>query len=110
MKFGIGHSVRRYEDIRLVAGKGRYTDDIALPGAAQAYVLRSPVAHAWIRRLDAAAARAMPGVLLVLTGEDVTAEALGNVPCIAPLNNHDGTPRHETPRPLLAVGKVRHVG
>ena len=77
---------------------------------AQAYVLRARVAHANIRRIDAAAARGMPGVLLVLTGEDVKADGLGDVPCHAPLNNKDGSPRHDTPRPALAVGKVRHLG
>src|SRR5262249_37182653 len=57
-----------------------------------------------------AAARGKPGVLLVLTGADVTADALGDVPCVSPLNNRDGTPRHDTPRPVLAIGKVRHIG
>ena len=52
----------------------------------------------------------MPGVLLVLTGDDVKADGLGDVPCHAPLNNRDGSPRHDTPRPALAIGKVRHVG
>ena len=52
----------------------------------------------------------MPGVLLVLTGDDVKADGLGDVPCHAPLNNRDGSPRHDTPRPALAIGKVRHLG
>ena len=52
----------------------------------------------------------MPGVLLVLTGDDVKADGLGDVPCHAPLNSRDGKPRHDTPRPVLAIGKVRHVG
>ena len=67
------------------------------------------VAHANIRSIDTAAARKMPGVLLVLTGDDVKADGLGDVPCHAPLNNRDGSPRHDTPRPALAVGKVRHA-
>ena len=75
-----------------------------------AFVLRSPVAHAHIKRIDAAAARRMPGVLFVATGEDVRADGLGDVPCMVPLVNRDGTPRHDTPRPVLALGKVRHVG
>src|ERR1044072_8785986 len=110
MKFGVGQPVRRFEDQTLITGKGRYTDDIALPNMAQAYVLRAQAAHANIRKLDVSAARGMPGVLLVLTGDDVTADGLGDVPCHAPLNNRDGSPRHDTPRPALAVGKVRHVG
>src|SRR5262249_43845782 len=63
-----------------------------------------------IRRIDTAAARAMPGVLLVLTGQDVVREGLGDVPCLVPLPNRDGSQRCDTPRPMLAVGKVRHVG
>jgi carbon-monoxide dehydrogenase large subunit len=110
MKFGIGQPVKRFEDLRLITGKGRYTDDIALPGMLQAYVLRSPVAHASLGRIDASAARGMPGVRLILTGEDVVQDGLGDLPCLVPLNNRDGSPRHDTPRPALAVGKVRHVG
>jgi aerobic carbon-monoxide dehydrogenase large subunit len=110
MKFGVGQPVRRHEDLRLVTGQGRYTDDIVLPRMTHAFVLRSPVAHARIKRIDAAAARRMPGVLFVATGEDVQADGLGDVPCMIPLVNRDGTPRHETPRPVLALGKVRHVG
>jgi aerobic carbon-monoxide dehydrogenase large subunit len=110
MKFGIGQPMRRDEDLRLVTGQGRYTDDIVLPRMAHAFVLRSPIAHARIKRLDAAAARRMPGVLLVLTGEDVRADGLGDVPCTAPLVSRDGKPRHDTPRPVLAFEKARHVG
>src|ERR1043165_8176339 len=110
MKFGVGQPVRRFEDQTLITGKGRYTDDIHLENTTYAYVTRARVAPANIRRIDAAAARGMPGVLLVLTGEDVKADGLGDVPCHAPLNNKDGSPRHDTPRPALAVGKVRHVG
>ncbi|MEA2872710.1 MAG: aerobic carbon-monoxide dehydrogenase large subunit [Hyphomicrobiales bacterium] len=110
MKFGVGQPVRRFEDQTLITGKGRYTDDIQLDKAAHAYVLRSRVAHANIRKIDAAAARKMPGVLLVLTGDDVKADGLGDVPCHAPLNNKDGSPRSDTPRPALATAKVRHLG
>ena len=110
MKFGIGQPVRRYEDLRLITGRGRYTDDISLPRMAHAFVLRAPVAHALIKRIDASAARGLPGVLFVATGDDVRADGLGNVPCLVPLTNRDGTPRHDTPRPVLALGKVRHVG
>src|SRR5262249_5618903 len=80
-----------------------------------AFVLRSPVAHAHIKRIDAAAARRMLGVVFVATGEDVRADGLGDVPCMVPLVNRDGTPRHdtpphETPPPVVALGRVRHVG
>jgi carbon-monoxide dehydrogenase large subunit len=110
MKFGVGQPVRRFEDQTLITGTGRYTDDIQLDKAAQAYVVRSRVAHANIRGIDTAAARKMPGVLLVLTGDDVKADGLGDVPCHAPLNNRDGSPRFDTPRPALATAKVRHLG
>ncbi len=110
MKFGVGQPVRRHEDLRLITGQGRYTDDVVLPRMTQAFVLRSPVAHAHIKRIDASAARRMPGVLFVGTGEDVRADGLGDVPCTVPLMSRDGKPRHDTPRPVLALGKVRHVG
>ena len=110
MKFGIGQPMRRHEDIRLLTGHGRYTDDISLPRMACAFVLRSPMAHARIKHIDASAARHMPGVLLVLTGAEVRADGLGDVPCTTPLTGRDGKPRHDTPRPVLALDKVRHVG
>ena len=110
-KFGIGQSIRRVEDPRLLTGGGRYTDDTKLGApAARAYVLRSPHAHADIRKIDTTAARKAPGVLLVFTGEDVKKADFGDVPCLVPLENRDGTPRGETPRPMLAQGRVRHVG
>ena len=110
MKFGIGQPMRRHEDLRLITGRGRYTDDVSLPQMARAFILRSPMAHATIKRIDTTAARKMPGVLFVASGEDIRADGLGDVPCTLPLTNRDGTPRHDTPRPALAVGKVRHVG
>src|SRR5438874_6861858 len=110
MKFGIGQPMRRHEDLRLITGRGRYTDDIILPRMTHAFVLRAPGAHAHIKRIDVAAALRMPGVLFVSTGEDVRTDGLGHVPCMVPLVNRDGTPRHDTPRPVLALGKVRHVG
>jgi aerobic carbon-monoxide dehydrogenase large subunit len=110
MKFGIGQPVRRHEDLRLISGRGRYTDDITLPRMTHAVVLRSNLAHGQIKRVDAAAARGMPGIVLVATGDDLRADGLGDIPCVTPLVNRDGTPRHDTPRPALAIGKVRHVG
>jgi aerobic carbon-monoxide dehydrogenase large subunit len=110
-KFGIGDSVRRVEDPRLLTGGGRYTDDTKLAApAARLYVLRSPHAHADISRIDIAAAKKAPGVLLVLTGEDVTKAGFGDVPCLVPLQNRDGSERADTSRPMLAKGRVRHVG
>ena len=110
-KFGIGQSVRRVEDPRLLTGGGRYTDDTKLNAPAlRAYVLRSPHAHADITHLDTTAAKAAPGVHLVLTGEDVKKAGFGDLPCLVPIENRDGTQRADTPRPMLAQGRVRHVG
>src|SRR5260221_1656684 len=83
---GIGQPVRRREDLRLLTGNGRYSDDVNLPGQAHAVMVRSPHAHALIRRIDATAARAMPGILAVLTAEDVQADGLKPLPNIA--NSH----------------------
>ncbi|CAN5911624.1 xanthine dehydrogenase family protein molybdopterin-binding subunit [soil metagenome] len=110
-KFGIGQSVRRVEDPRLLTGGGRYTDDTKLnTPAARAHVLRSPHAHADLRKIDISAAAKAPGVLLILTGQDVKKQGFGDVPCLVPLENRDGTARGESPRPMLALDRVRHVG
>ena len=78
---GIGASVRRREDDRFLAGKGRYTDDINRTGQVYASFLRSPHAHAKINSVDTAAAKSAPGVSAVLTGADVAADGLGGIPC-----------------------------
>lgn len=109
-KFALGQSLTRLEDLTLLRGAGRYADDVAVTGAAHAFFLRSPHAHATIRSIDVTAARQAPGVLAVLTGDDVAADGLGDVPCLIPVKNVDGTDRGETPRPVLARGRVRHVG
>jgi carbon-monoxide dehydrogenase large subunit len=109
-QFGIGQGVRRVEDLRLLTGAGRYTDDIQITGAAPTYFLRSHHAHARIRSLECSAARAAPGVLAVYTAENVRAAGLGTIACLIPLKQADGTPLVTPPRPLLADGVVRHVG
>jgi carbon-monoxide dehydrogenase large subunit len=109
-KFSLGQSITRVEDLTLVRGAGRYADDVRLANEAHAFFVRSPHAHAAIRRVDAAAARKAPGVLAVLTGADVKADGLGEIPCMIPVTNADGSERGETPRPLLALDRVRHVG
>jgi len=110
MKFGLSQPMRRVEDPRLLRGNGRYTDDISLPGQAYGVVVRSPHAHARIRGIDKSPALATAGVLAVFTGEDLKAMGLGDVPCAIPLKNRDGSDRAQTPRPALAVRRVRHVG
>ena len=109
-KFGLSQSVRRVEDPRLLTGRGRYTDDISMPGEVVGIVLRSPHAHARITSLDTAPALAVPGVLAVITGADLRAAGLGEVPCVIPMKNRDGSKRAETPRLALAEDTVRFVG
>ncbi len=109
-QFGIGQAVRRKEDIRLITGTGRYVDDETMPRQAYAAFLRSPHAHARIASIALAEARRLPGVLAIYTHEDVKAAALGTIKCIAPLKNRDGSNYFNPGRPLLAEGKVRHVG
>lgn len=115
---GIGASLPRLEDARLLTGGGCYSDDFALPNQARGCVLRSTHAHARIVSIDIAAARKMPGVLLVLTGADVLAEGLQPIPHIPQamsppdirLDNLDGSP-HLLERPMiLATDSVRFVG
>ena len=109
-RFGIGHAVRRSEDERFLTGHGEYTGDIDLPNQTRAFFLRSPHAHADILSIDTAAAVALDGVLAVYTGADVAAAGLGGLPCLEPITNSDGSPMVLPPRPLLAQGRVRHVG
>jgi carbon-monoxide dehydrogenase large subunit len=109
-KFAVGQSVRRVEDPRLLQGLGRYSDDVNLPRQAYAVIVRSPHAHALIRGLDASAALKAPGVLAVLTGADLAADGLGNLPSDSGRKRSDGSPAFITPRPALVRGRVRHVG
>jgi carbon-monoxide dehydrogenase large subunit len=109
-KFAMGQSVRRLEDPRLVQGLGRYSDDVNLPRQAHAVVVRSPHAHARIRGIGSADALRAPGVLAVLTGTDLAADGLGNLPSDGSRKRRDGSPAFPTPRPALARERVRHVG
>ncbi|MBX9749369.1 MAG: xanthine dehydrogenase family protein molybdopterin-binding subunit [Roseococcus sp.] len=109
-KFGLSQSVRRVEDPRLLLGAGRYTDDIALEGQVHGYVLRSPHAHAKILSVDVSAAKSMPGVLAVMTGADLLAQGVGELPCAIPMKNSDGSDRANTLHMPLATDAVRHVG
>ncbi len=106
----IGQAVRREEDLRLLRGLGRYVDDAGQAGDARGYVLRSPHAHAVIRALDATAARAAPGIVAVLSGEDLRRRGLGTLTPAVRRRRSNGTPAFVCPQPLLALGRVRHVG
>jgi aerobic carbon-monoxide dehydrogenase large subunit len=108
-EFAIGQSVSRFEDPRLLKGGGRYVGDMVLPGMAFGYVLRSPHAHARIRSIDTAKAKASPGVLAVLTGADWQASGWGDLPVPGGLTRRDGSV-FKPPYPALAKDRVRWVG
>ncbi len=118
VKGGIGAALPRFEDARLLQGQGQYSDDFVHEDQARAFVLRSPHPHARIVAIDAAVARKMPGVLLVLTGADVAAEGLKPIPHIPQaqsppdirLDNLDGSPHLVEQPSILAIDTVRHVG
>jgi aerobic carbon-monoxide dehydrogenase large subunit len=102
----IGQPILRIEDARFLTGNGEFVDDIQISNNAHAYVLRSPHAHARIRRIDTTAACRAPGVLLILTGADVEKDGLGELqtrffPAVSLFQ-----PTH----PILVCDKVRHVG
>src|SRR5438552_7512818 len=107
---GIGATVRRKEDQRFITGKGHYTADVDRPGQTHACFVRSPHAHARIKGIDAAAAKAMPGVLAVLTGADLAADKLGNLICGWMIHSKDGSAMKMAPHPALAQTKACHVG
>jgi carbon-monoxide dehydrogenase large subunit len=115
---GIGKSVPRREDARLLTGRGQYADDFSLPGQVYAYVLRAPHAHARIAGIDVTAASATPGVFTVLTGSDAVADGIGPIPHSpvptnpheVPLKSRDGSPFFVAPHPALARETVRYVG
>ncbi len=114
----IGQPVRRKEDLRLITGKGRFSDDVNLPGQLYAVMLRSPHAHAHLRGIDARKALAMPGAMAVFTGADWRADGLQPIPynpfTLHPadrqLPNADGTPPFVAACYSIAVEKVRYVG
>ena len=105
---GIGDATKRREDVRFLSGTGNYTDDINVAGQAYVHFLRSDVAHGKITGLDTAAAEGMPGVLRIFTGKDF--EGVGGIPCGWQVTDKHGEPMQEPAHPVLAQGKVRHVG
>ena len=107
---GIGAAVRRKEDQRFITGKGHYTDDISRPGQTHAFFVRSPHAHAKIKKIDSKSAAAMPGVLAILTGTELAADKINSLICGWMVLSKDGSPMKMAPNMPLAVGKVCHVG
>ncbi|MBO6783538.1 MAG: xanthine dehydrogenase family protein molybdopterin-binding subunit, partial [Alphaproteobacteria bacterium] len=108
--YAVSQPVTRNEDPRLLRGDGVYTDDKNLDGQAHAVFVRSTVAHGEITSLDVSAAKSAPGVVAVLTHEDIAAAGLGTLPNNLPVKSRDGSPLIKPPRPILANGKVRHMG
>ncbi len=109
-QFGIGQPVRRFEDRRFLRGEGRFQNDQNLPGQAHGVVLRSPHAHARIRALDTSAALAAPGVLAILTGDDLARAGLGTMGVPFQRKRPDGSPMFARAHLGLAREKVRFVG
>ena len=115
---GIGKSIPRREDARLLVGAGQYASDFSLPGQLHAYLVRSPHAHAKIVKTDVAEAIGGPGVIAVLTGGDAAADGLKPIPHSpvptnpheVPLRNRDGSGFFIAPHPVLARDAVRYVG
>ena len=105
---GIGASTKRREDVRFLTGKGRYTDDLNRPDQTYVWFLRSDVAHGRIARLDVSAAEDMPGVVKVFTAADFA--SAGGIPAGWLIHDRNGEPMKEPKHPILADGKVRHVG
>ena len=110
VSFGIGQAVRRVEDRRFLTGRGSYVDDIELPRQCHAVAVLSTHAHASIKRIDVAAARAAPGVALVLTGVDALAEDIGGIPPHFMPEHWGGPKGFGTLRPVLLADRVRCVG
>lgn len=106
----IGQSILRKEDVRFVTGRGRYTDDLQLPGQCHAVFVRSPLAHAKILRIDTSAAADMPGVQRILTGADYSKTELGTLMCGWMIHSKDGSEMKAGAHPPLATEKARYVG
>ena len=107
---GIGAAVRRKEDHRFVTGRGHFTDDVDRPGQTYAFFVRSPHAHAQIKRVDVKAATERPGVVAVLTGADLAGDKIGNLICGWMIHSKDGSPMKMAPHPAIAHGKACYVG
>jgi carbon-monoxide dehydrogenase large subunit len=109
-EFGVGQSLPRSEDLRLLRGLGRFTDDIRLANQAHLYMLRSPHAAAKIRGIDTAKAKKSPGVIAIFTAADVRADGLGGIGSMISRTRRDGKPNLKAEHPLIAGGRARFVG
>ncbi len=109
-KFGIGQSVRRTEDPRLLSGQGRYTNDISLPDQLHAVFVRSPLAHAELKAISTETAASMPGIIGIYTGADLDADGIGHIPCQVRVEDQTGAPQYDPPRPVFPSDRTRFVG
>ncbi len=109
-KYGIGQSVSRFEDPRLLRGEGRFINDMVVPGMAHIAYVRSPHARARIVSVDPAAALAAPGVLGVFTIDDLERDGIGTTAPTLKRSRPDGKPMFWRAHPGLAKAMVRHVG
>ena len=107
---GIGASVVRKEDRRFITGKGRYVDDIKLQGMTFAHFIRSPHPHAKVKGIDSTAAMKMPGVVAVLTGQQLVDDKVGNLICGWAITSKDGSPMKMGAWPAMAPETVRFAG
>jgi aerobic carbon-monoxide dehydrogenase large subunit len=110
MKFGVGQPVRRYEDVRLLTGRGHYQDDVVQPRQTWCVFIRSPHAHAKINGVETAEAKAAPGVIAVYIGADYAADGLGMPKANMPRKKRDGSPMFAPQRPAMVVDRARYVG
>ena len=108
-QFGIGQGIKRFEDVRLVKGEGRFHDDVNLPGQAHAVIVRSLHAHARVKKIDKKPALSVPGVLAVFTGDDLGDE-LGTMKMTLKRKRPDGSPMFAPPHPGLVRDVARYVG
>jgi carbon-monoxide dehydrogenase large subunit len=106
----IGARIQRKEDYRFLTGVGQYTDDVNFPNQAYAAFVRSPHAHAVLKKINIEKARKAPGVLAVFIGADLAAAKVGGLPCGWLITDVNGQPMKEPPHPCLAQGKALHVG
>ncbi len=110
VRFGSDQGALRSEDEPLLTGRGRFTDDLNVPGQTFGVFVRATVGHAHIKNVDTTRASAMPGVVVVVTGADLAADGLGGIPPVASTVGRDGKAMVAAAMPVLATDRIRFVG
>src|SRR5262245_18930048 len=110
MQFGVGQGIKRFEDVRLVRGGGRYQNDVNLPGQTHVVVVRSMHAHARSRGIDTSQASTAPGVVAVFTAADRARAPLGTMQMTLKRKRPDGSPMFASPHHGLTGDRARYVG